>query len=247
MSNIFYTITNGLLKWMVTGFFNLPFIEDHSLSNKKVKETVSLYPETSFGGLSAKIRFWDSPLERLEKYVPKQGTIVDLGCGEGILTNYLAICEAKRRMVGIELNKSRTIFANRGLRNTTFVHGDVLKKDFPKCDAIVMSHMMHHLLSYNDQIKLLDRCWQSLNKDGLLVIAEVDKQFSFKYLLGWVTDTIIVPILFEKQFFNGAIHHRSLNEWKQILPKNGFKIMKIDQIAGGPFPDIIILTKRIVK
>lgn len=245
MRKLFFNLINRLLKFSVQVFFSLPFIEDHAKKNKIVRETVALYPNTGFGGLSAKIRFWDSPIEQLEKFVPKSGVIIDLGCGEGIMTNYLAKSAPQRQLIGIELNKSRTKYANRGLKNAKFIQADVLEEALPKADSIVMSHLMHHLPSFQDQMKLIQHCGSSLRQGGQLIIVEVDKQFSLKYLFTWLIDAVIVPILFDKQFFNIKVFHRSRRDWKLIIEHFDFKVERIEQVKNGPFPDIIILAKKV--
>ncbi len=236
---------NQIMKIAVKSFFGMPFVSDKTIGDKNALEIVRLYNKGEYAGLSSKIRFWDAPLQELEKRVPKKGTILDLGCGEGVFTNYLGLCSKSRKVIGIEFNKHRVKVADHGVKNVKFLYADVLKKTFPKSDCVVMSHMLHHLPSREDQIRLIKNCYKSLGKRGVLVVAEVDKNwFNWKYLLGWVTDVVIVPILFEKQIYDTNIHHRSKNVWKKVLEEEGFKLQKIDSILGGPFPDIIMVAQK---
>lgn len=242
-----FVIILYILKIALKIFYSIALFYEEYGGDKFIYQTIALYPPKGFGGLSTKIRFWNAPFKEIEKKVPKKGTVIDLGCGEGILTNYLATASPSRRIIGIELSARRVKFANRGLKNTQFIKGNVLKINFPKADSIIMSHMLHHLLSYNDQIKLLKKCYISLKKNGKLIIAEVDRGFNFKYLVGWITDILIVPILFENRIINTKIFHRSKKEWKKILKKNGFKVLSIQSFGKGPFPDIIMVCSRLLK
>ena len=57
--------------------------------------------------LFLRLRWWHAAVPDIERHVPLEGTIVDLGCGHGFMTNYMAICSAARRVIGIELSESR--------------------------------------------------------------------------------------------------------------------------------------------
>lgn len=240
-----HKLFNFILIWLLKTFFKLPFVEDRIINDQAARRIVDMYGSTGFGGLSVKVRFWDGPLQEMEELIPKGGRILDLGCGEGLFTNYLALSSSKRIMVGVEMSADRVGLANKGIKNTKFIKGDVISVHFPVCDHIVMCHLMHHLLSFHDQEKLIDRCSKHLRKNSKLIIAEVNKSYNWKYLLGWLTDTIIVPILFEGRLYNGQIFHRSAIQWKNLLEKNNFKIDRMVKLDRGPFPDTLFLATKV--
>src|SRR3990172_9299706 len=101
---------------------------------KMIDKTISLYAKSGWKKWFAKIRFWDAPFEQVEKIIPKRGVIVDLGCGEGIFTNFLALSSNQRRIVGVERDRERYMQADKGIRNVKFVLGDVLKTKILKSD-----------------------------------------------------------------------------------------------------------------
>jgi len=207
---------------------------------KHVKETIQLYERNGLTKLFAKIRFWDAPLHEIDEIVPKKGKIIDLGCGEGILTNYLALKSKQRELFGIEIDKQRISIADKKISNVKFIEGNILKFKIPKCDNITISNVLHHLPSFNDQEKLLLLCKKSLNKKGSVVIADINKSFSLKYLLGWFVDAIVFPFLFEKKIINLNFFHRSVKEWTKLLIGMGFKVKVYKCESFRPFPDFII-------
>src|SRR5438552_3620639 len=95
-----------------------------------ITETIDLYSTFRWKSFFSKIRFWDAPYVEVEKLIPKKGKIVDLGCGEGIFTNFLALSSSKRNIIGIELDKKRIEEANRGLKNASFKFGDATSIKF---------------------------------------------------------------------------------------------------------------------
>lgn len=224
-------------------FARLSFIKNAG-QGKSAKQVVDLYKKKGFTETFVKIRFWDAPIKQVEKIIPKKGQILDLGCGEGILANYLAVCSPKRNILGVELSKERVKLAQRGLKNTRFIHGNIVKINIPKSDVIIINHVLHHLLSLKDQEKVLDNCFSSLSKNGQLVLVEVNRGLNFKYLLGLFVDKIVVPILFDKKLYEPKIFHRGLNEWIRVLEEKGFTIQKIIEPVQGPFPNIIIVAEK---
>jgi 2-polyprenyl-3-methyl-5-hydroxy-6-metoxy-1,4-benzoquinol methylase len=214
------------------------------LHSEHVRRTVSLYADDSFNRTFAYIRFWDAPFYEVELKVPKSGRILELGCGEGIMSNYLAVCSPERRVTGIDIDRARIPHADKGLENTNFMYGDVLEDRLPTADAILLNHMLHHLPSFAAQELLLKKCAATLDRGGHLVIAEVNRGPTLKYLLGWLVDVIVVPTLFEGAVYNPNIFHRSSKDWEALLKVNNFTVESLEPSKGRPFPDVIIHARR---
>ncbi len=160
--------------------------------NAKAK-TQKLY--SGLGGISffTAIRFWTGSLGELEALLPKQGKILDLGCGYGILANYLGLCSASREVIGIEIDKEKLKLADRGVANVSFIAGDIIKVKLPQVQAIVIADVLHHLSSYQEQELLIEKCYQLLAEKGVLLISDVDNYSLWKLILGRLTDFILYP------------------------------------------------------
>lgn len=211
-----------------------------------VERIFNLYHCLGWKRIFAKIRFWDAPFIRVEKMVPKKGFIVDLGCGEGIFSNYLAAASNRRSVLGIELDKKRVGQADRGLKNVTFRQGDVLATRLPSCDTIILFHLLHHLLSRADQEKLIKKCKLALKNGGKLIIVEADIKPTFKYIVSWLTDHLVVPIFFEGKLFESKIFFRKKGEWIKVLEENGFSCKMVSAEEGKPFTHVIINCLKVV-
>ena len=82
-----------------------------------------------------KLRSLIVPFEIIEKYVPKEGIVVDLGCGFGSFTNFLAIQSTNRKVIGIDLNEKRILLANKifgHLSNLNFICSNITDTKIPK-------------------------------------------------------------------------------------------------------------------
>lgn len=220
-------------------FFNLYFLVfGKPKISGSLKKVLSFYETGGFGEFFSFIRVWGAPFEEIAGVVPKKGLIVDLGCGEGILTNYLAFLFPAQKYLGVDIDKKRISLADKGLPNASFKFGDVTKLAIPPCNGIILSHLLHHLESFEKQEKLIEKCYHNFKKNGVLVITEVDNKPFTKYLISTLTDYILVPILFNGKIYERA-YFRKKEQWLILLQRVGFKVKVIEANRGKPFSHII--------
>ncbi|QQS38618.1 class I SAM-dependent methyltransferase [Candidatus Woesebacteria bacterium] len=235
-------IVKSLLIIFVKAFFKIYFfIFGKPKYGNLFKQTLELYNGAGFIEIFSLIRMWDAPFEEINKLVPKSGRIIDLGCGDGILTNYLALSSKNRKLVGIEINKNRLKDANKGVENTKFEKGDIVSGKYPKADCIILSHVLHHLPNRKSQEKVVKETFAKLNTNGKLIIVEIIERPVLKSIFTWLTDAFIVPILFEKKLYDFNFHYRREKEWDELLCGNGYSISKTYPHSKKPFSHIIYL------
>lgn len=211
--------------------------------NHVIDRVINLYSDSGWKKYFSKIRFWDAPYLEVEKLVPQKGQIVDLGCGEGFFANFLALSCPKRSILGVDVDKKRISQANKGLKNTKFILGDVTKKEIPKADCIIMFHLLHHLPSWGDQEVLLKKSAEKLRIGGKLIIVEALPGLSIKFFLGFLTDIFLVPWLFERRLYS-KIFYRKKEQWRKLLNKIGYKVSTITAQEGMPFSHIILICQK---
>lgn len=240
MINLLTNIISKVLSYLV----EIPHIKN-KIKDKNSQKIIDLYSTTPYTKNFVKFRFWFGPLHELNKLVPMRGKILDLGSGEGILANFLAINSPKRKITGIELNKGRIKEATKGIKNIKFKQGSILKIKIPQeADTIVISHVLHHLGSKSRQEELLRNVYKRMRRKKRLIIAEVDRNFSLNYLFGYIVDIFLVPVFFERKLLDLKIYHRSRKEWQKIFEKVGFKIIKTQVTKDRIYPEVIfVLTK----
>lgn len=202
------------------------------------EKAIGLYSSTLWEKALSIWKFWEEPYEVIERMLPEKGTVIELGCGEGLLTNYLALAAPNRKIIGIEIVPERLAIAKKGIKNTAYRVGDVVKVPFPKADVFILFHVLHHLPGKEAQEKVLEKVKKALNKKGKLIIVDVHVVLSIKYVAAWVFDHFFVPWVFEKRFFTRA-YFRNAKQWKQLLKKLGYKVKISEETRGRPFPNII--------
>lgn len=202
------------------------------------KKAINLYKYKGWEKFLSNFKFWEEPYEIVEKMLPEKAFVVDLGCGEGLLSNYLSLAGSKRKILGFELDGERLKRARKNLKNTSFKLGDIVKIPYPAGDVFILFHVLHHLSSFEAQAQVLEKIKKSLKPSGKLIIVDVFVEPSIKYLAAWIADHFLVPWVFEKSFYTKA-YFRKKEDWLKLLKNIGFRVKVTMEVSGRPFPNII--------
>lgn len=208
-----------------------------------IKKIIGLYSDTGWKSLFAKWKFWEEPYVELEALIPKKCNIVDIGCGEGILANFLALTSKDRKIVGFEIDSKRLAIADRKVPHTKFKYADATTFIIPPTDVIILFHVLHHFNSYEEQEEVLRKCYNALKKGGRLFVVEVEIKASPKYWICSLFDHFFVPWVFEGKLYSPAFFRRS-RDWKKFLDKVGFNCKIIPADQGRPFSNVILNCTR---
>ncbi|MFT4155353.1 1-acyl-sn-glycerol-3-phosphate acyltransferase [Parafilimonas sp.] len=127
---------------------------------------------------------------RLEKYyelinslVPKEGKILDIGCGYGFMDYALYFASEHRVITGVDYDDEKIAVANNCFskdENINFIAADASTCSFEKYDAIIMSDVLHYL-DAPAQKKLIENCCNSLNDDGMLLIRDANTDIKSRH------------------------------------------------------------------
>lgn len=173
------------------------------------------------------------PFWKIDNILPKKGTIMDIGCGAGIMSNYLAISSSERKILGVDLSKSRILSAKKSInkrKNIQFKLGDVTKMMIEKCDNYLMVDVLHHI-PFHEQQKLLLLISKKLKRNSLLIIKEVDQSNRLPFLFGHLWEKILYP--------KEKINVRTKKEWIKIFTKLN---LRCNILSGSPFfPDSTLI------
>jgi SAM-dependent methyltransferase len=185
----------------------------------ELKKAKRLYHNLGYVTIFTYFRFFHAPYELTEKFVQKNGKIMDLGCGYGFFSNFLGITSPGREVIGLELSARKLQYADRGVKNVTFVNEDIAKIRMEPCDCIILFHVLHHLDSYPQQHKLLSEAYKKLKEGGRLIIVEIDYKPLWKFLFTFMIDTML--------YFGDRFYYRSEKQFAELFDKIGFKMEKV--------------------
>ena len=184
------------------------------------------------------LRWIMCPFERMEKYIPKKGMVVDVGCGEGIFSIYLAMISSKRKVIGIDIESRRLSLAKRSssdLENIEFKNISATQLT-DKCQGIIISDSFHHF-GKEDQLTFLKICSKILTKNGILVIKEINKSDFVRSRLSRLWDFILYP--------HDSIRYWSKQDLELHLKSLGFSIKTKNEARYFPGSTLLyICTKK---
>lgn len=135
------------------------------------------------------------PFSQIESHLPKKGTIVDIGCGEGVMATFAALESNKRKVIGLDINQNKISLAKsigKKISNLEFRQINVLTEDLPSADGFILSDFLHHLPASKHQ-GLLKRIVSKLKPDGIIVIKEIDLNDGARAKISRFFDFIFYP------------------------------------------------------
>lgn len=183
------------------------------------------------------------PFRIIEKYVPKKGKIIDVGCGHGALSLYLGLKGKKRKVSGYDLDRQRiksARYAASGISNVKFAVKDLRKStDLKDADAVLLIDLLHHI-PYDSQKKVLKECFKRLKKGGKLIIKDMSDLPRWKYYFNYFHDMVISG---DKKLF-----YLKPSLLKKELIKIGFKIevspFLINNFFLNPYSHFLIIASK---
>lgn len=161
---------------------------------------------------------------------PKSKRLLDLGCGSGMLGEYLKQ-EIGCQVVGVTYSEAETVLAEKVL-------DAALKRDLNELDpvelgsfdCIVASHVLEHLYAPEN---ILGQLHKILNPGGILVVALPNVLFwqqRFKFLRG------------QFRYTDGGLMDRThfrFYDWQsahQLLEESGYAILNAESSGFFPLP-----------
>ena len=189
--------------------------------------------------------------------IPPGATVLDLGCGQGLLAGCLAAAaDAQRRgdwpaawgpaptdtrMIGLELSPLQLRRAAvGGLAAARFVLADMRHVDFPPCDVVACIDTLHYLpLSEQDDVLL--RARNALRAGGVLLLRVNDASAPLRWRLGLWIDRITRAVQgggFE------PVHGRTLESWRAVLNRLGFEVECRPMNGRLPFANLLLVARH---
>jgi SAM-dependent methyltransferase len=189
--------------------------------------------------------------------IPPGATVLDLGCGQGLLACCAAVAaDAQRRdiwpaawgpaptdtrVIGLELNplQLRRAAAS-GHAAARFVLADMRHADFPPCDVVACIDTLHYMpLSEQDDVLL--RVRNALRPGGVLLLRVNDDSAPLRWRLGLWIDRITRAVQgggFE------PVHGRTLESWRAVLTRLGFEVECRPMNGRLPFANLLLVARQ---
>jgi 2-polyprenyl-3-methyl-5-hydroxy-6-metoxy-1,4-benzoquinol methylase len=215
------------------------------------RRALSVWDDAPLGDrFHTRARWWSAPFAALEREVPRSGDILEIGCGHGVFSTYLAVSSPARRVVGVDIDADKIALAVEATGHLDPDEGDLTFRvsesgDVPSVDGgwrcIVFADVLY-LLPRARREALLAECASALAPDGVLVVKEVDTRPVLKAKVSQLQELVATRVL---RITDGdALDFPSSDELVEVLVDLGLDVSarRLDQ--GYLHPHCVVVGRR---
>jgi 1-acyl-sn-glycerol-3-phosphate acyltransferase len=175
--------------------------------------------------------FWKLRLDPmfpfLDQVVPRKGFVLDLGCGHGLATHWLAQFTDTRTFLSVDYDADKIRIAQQTVHENDriqFQFGDILEMDYPPCDAVLLLDVLHYW-TLEKQQKILAKARRALRSGGKLVVREAAKAGGQAHRHTKVWEIYNTALGWNQS--REGLHFRTLEELQNDLLQAGFARVEI--------------------
>lgn len=177
--------------------------------------------------------------------LPDEGTLLDLGCGGGLLLALVATARRPGvpapRLVGVETRPSAAQVARRALGgDAEIIEADVRAHLLPSARAIVLFDVLS-MMTAPDQDALLAGLLGALEPGGVLLVREADAA------AGWRFRTVRLANGFKAWALGTRevrFHFRTRDAWRAWLEAAGLNVEARPMGQGTPFGNVLLVGRK---
>jgi glycosyltransferase involved in cell wall biosynthesis len=236
--------------------WGLSRLSSPSVVYKIIYEMVKLFPEITAlrlrmaylyakAGMHNFVRRMTCPFAAIKKYIPETCDVYDLGCGYGLLLNFLpGFSAGKRKFIGFDVDAAKVSMARRLHRgeDAEFKLGDIADDlGIRNADCIVMIDTLL-LMPFSEQEKLLSRCFDYLAPAGRLIIKDIDTRPLWKFIWHQFQETLVLKVF--RLIKGKGIYCRSVRDCLGLLEKKGYQAEAIDIQKGYAYPHVLYVCSK---
>jgi len=213
-----------------------------SLGSNLLKIYKNCHPGTKLNVLA---RFYTCPFFEVEKHVPTNGLILDYGCGHGIFSHILSSLSVERRVFGYDISSSKMNQAMKSSRNNLFPRFIEKSSDaeslIKRADCIVLLDVLYYYPT-GEREEFLRWLYANIKPGCELVIKDINKSFSLKFLLLFLQEVIAVKLLRLTQ--GSALNFLSADNFLKLLRDAGFTARVCPLRGKRAYPHILFVAKK---
>jgi SAM-dependent methyltransferase len=175
----------------------------------------------------------DPMFSLLEGVTPKNGFVLDLGCGYGVATHWLAHGNDQRAFLGVDYDEDKIRVAQCTAprqRRIRFEAHDILQWEYPSCDTALLLDVLHYWTPSKQDLILL-KTRQALRPGGTLVLREAARAESEGHGRVQRWEKFATRIGHNRTV--EGLHFLSLTELTDALRRAGFASWEIKRGTGS--------------
>jgi SAM-dependent methyltransferase len=189
--------------------------------------------------------------------LPNDGTLLDLGCGRGVL---LALIIAARqqyrfghwpagwqappqglRLEGLERRVDLVAVARAALGAEARVEErDLRVAEFPSCSVVTILDVLLYL-DEQEQRRVLERTVRALDPGGVLLLREADAGAGAAFQVTKWSEYFLEAA---RGQFRPRLHYRAAGEWVDLLEDLDMVVHAEPMSSGTPFSNVLFVARR---
>ncbi len=185
------------------------------------------------------------PFLAILSHIPREGSVLDIGCGHGLLLNLLRNDpEARaRKLVGIDHDSAKIGVASRAkIGEMEFLNKDLGDLGDEKFDTISIVDVLY-TIDLNKWDGFLAKCFALLKPNGKLIIKEAVNRPLWKYLFTIFQEKLAVGIF--KITHGDRPHMESVNTYCCALKIAGFAVERFELLKNWyPYSHCIFIANK---
>ena len=171
-----------------------------------------------------------------------EGTLVDIGCGEGLLLAYTRALKPRITLVGLDIDTRRLDLARAVLvdeSNIEILEGDIRTAPIPDADVITVLDVLHYL-PVEMQDDALSRLAGALKPGGTLLIRDADASQGLRSTITEISERVAVVIGRHKGI---GVYMRPADDTCAVLRSAGLSVEVKPCSEGTPFANVLIVAR----
>ena len=165
-----------------------------------------------------------------DRIIPTQASIVDIGCGYGMMSYMLHLLSSERSIIGIDYDDEKIKVAQNAYlhnKNIQFIAADITQYQLPKSDVFLISDMLHYI-SKHAQKKLIQHCIDQLQLGGTIIIRDGDSDLKKRHEGTRWTETFSTQIFGFNKINAEGLSYLSGKDIENIAQVNNLTVERID-------------------
>jgi glycosyltransferase involved in cell wall biosynthesis len=200
--------------------------------------------------LQDSLRTTIAPLDAVAALVPARRSVLELGCGQGLVMERLA--PAATRVVGIDFDARKCRMARNRLRHTTnteIIEGDLIAYLESLAPGAFEVFVLSDTLSSFDratQEKILRLVGQKLGPGGTFVLSCVDGAAGWKTRLSRGLSTVIYKGFKLSLSASQNFHYGTVDEYRRVLESEGCdtQLHRVHEWPPRPIPHVALVARK---
>ena len=193
-------------------------------------------------------RFRTCPVALVDEAVPRAGRVLEVGCGHGLVSTYLALSSPDREVTGVDIDARKIAVASHAqshidpaTAHVEFHHVAAGHLPEGSWDAIVIVDVLY-LLDRGAELALLDGCVERLSEGGVLVVKETDVVPRWKHWVASAQEVVATKILRITE--GSSLSFTPIVEIAYHLRANGLDVSTRAVDKGYLHPHALVVARR---